>query len=185
MPLVILDRDGVINEDSADYIRGVADWRPLPGSIEAIADLSRAGFHIAIATNQSGLSRGYFGLDELEEIHALLRQQVADLGGEIDGIFYCPHVPDEGCDCRKPATGLLQAIEEELQESVKDAYFIGDSLQDLQAARTMSCKPALVLSGKGEKTRDALQIPGVALTDPGLVPIFDDLAAAARAILND
>lgn len=184
MPLVILDRDGVINHDSDDYIRSVDDWRPIAGSIEAIARLSRAGYRVAVATNQSGLGRGYFSLDELEQIHAQLCQRVEEQGGSIAGIFYCPHLPDEGCHCRKPATGLLEAIQNELGESVAGAWFIGDSLKDLQAARAMHCKPALVLTGKGGKTREQLQSPDVDIAEPGSVPVFDDLAAAARHILE-
>lgn len=184
MPLLILDRDGVINHDSDDYIRRVEEWHPIAGSIEAIARLSQAGFRIAIATNQSGLSRGYFTLDDLEQIHARLCSLVEEQGGSIAGIFYCPHLPDEGCNCRKPATGLLQAIEAELGESVAGAWFVGDSLKDLQAARAMRCRPVLVLSGKGEKTRAQLQSPGVQLADPDDVPVFADLAAAASHILQ-
>ena len=184
MPLLILDRDGVINHDSDDYIRSLDEWRPIAGSIEAIAKLSQAGYRIAIATNQSGLSRGYFTLDELEQIHARLCQLVEELEGSIAGLFYCPHLPDEGCDCRKPATGLLKAVESELGESVADTWFVGDSLKDLQCARAMDCKPALVLTGKGGKTHKQLQSPEVDLANPGDVPVFDDLAAAAAHILQ-
>lgn len=184
MTLLVLDRDGVINQDSDDYIRCVDDWTPIPGSIEAIAELSRAGYRVAIATNQSGLSRGYFGLDELEAIHDRMCHLVEACGGNIAGVFYCPHLPDEGCACRKPATGLLQAIESELGESVSGCYFIGDSLKDLQAGRAMNCRPALVLTGKGQKTQAQLHSPEVALSDPGSVPIYANLAAASRAILN-
>jgi D-glycero-D-manno-heptose 1,7-bisphosphate phosphatase len=183
MPLLVLDRDGVINFDSDDYIRSLDDWRPIPGSIEAIARLSKAGYRVAIATNQSGLSRGYFTLDTLEAIHQHLCQLVEEQGGAIAGIFYCPHLPDEGCDCRKPGTALLRAMEAELGESAADAWFIGDSLKDLQAARAHGCKPALVRTGKGEITLAALQAPGVALEDPAAVPVYADLAAAADAIL--
>ncbi len=126
MPLLILDRDGVINEDSDDYIRCLEDWRPIPGSIDAIARASQAGYRVAIATNQSGLGRGYFGLDELETIHQRLCALVEAAGGSIAGIFYCPHLPDAGCDCRKPRTGLLRAIERELGDSAVGAWFVGD-----------------------------------------------------------
>ena len=183
MALLILDRDGVINEDSDDYIRSLADWRPLAGSMEAIAALSRAGYTIAIATNQSGLGRGYFSLDALEAIHAQLRAQVEELGGHIAGIFYCPHLPEEGCTCRKPATGLLQAMEAELGESAMGAIFVGDSLKDLQAARAAGCLPVLVRTGKGEATLAALQSGTTELDDPLNIPVYADLAAAARAIL--
>lgn len=184
MPLLILDRDGVINLDSDDYIRSLEDWVPVPGSVEAIAALAKAGYQIAIATNQSGLSRGYFTLDDLEAIHSRLGELVEEQGGSIAGVFYCPHLPDEGCDCRKPATGLLQAIEAELGETVAGCYFIGDSLKDLQAARAMACKPILVLTGKGEKTRTQLTAADVDLANPGDIPVYSDLADAARAILS-
>ena len=183
MPLLVLDRDGVINEDSEDYIRSLADWRPIPGSIAAIADLSRAGFTIAIATNQSGLSRGLFKLDDLEAIHDKLCRQVEEQGGQIAGIFYCPHLPNEGCGCRKPATGLLEAIEAELGESPRGAIFIGDSLKDLQAARAYGCQPVLVKTGKGANAASGLQAGELTLADYQSVPIYDDLAAAARNIL--
>ena len=184
IPLVILDRDGVINEDSDQYIRSVDEWRPIPGSIDAIARLSRAGIQVAVATNQSGLSRGYFGLDELEAIHAALRERVAAAGGEIAAIAYCPHLPTEGCDCRKPRTGLLDAIQRELQLPLQGAPFIGDSLKDLQAAETAGCRPVLVTTGKGADTRAALAAPGVQLENPDAVTVFPDLAAAAAAILD-
>lgn len=183
MTLLVLDRDGVINEDSDQYIRQLADWHPLPGSIEAIARLSQAGYRIAIATNQSGLSRGYFGLDELETIHQTLCQLVEERGGRIDGIFYCPHLPDAGCDCRKPATGLLRAIEDELGDLLADSYFIGDSLKDLQAARRHGCRPILVRTGKGAGTETQLNSSGVDIERPEEIPVYDDLARAADAIL--
>ena len=185
MTLLILDRDGVINQDSDDYIRTVQDWVPIPGSIKAIANLSRAGFHIAIATNQSGLSRGYFTLDTLEDIHAKLCRMVEEEGGSIAGIFYCPHLPDEGCNCRKPATGLIQAIEAELGESATGAYFIGDSLKDLQAALAHNCVPVLVKTGKGSGTYAVLaegDAPvGLELTQ---LNVYNNLLEASRAILK-
>lgn len=184
MALLILDRDGVINQDSDDYIRSLDDWQPVPGSIEAIAALSKAGYRVAIATNQSGLSRGYFGLDDLESIHEHMCKLVEEQGGNIAGIFYCPHLPDEGCECRKPGTGLLRAIEAELGESVADSYFVGDSLKDLQAGRAMGCKPVLVLTGKGEKTQRQLKSSDCALQDAGAVDVYADLAAASRDILS-
>jgi D-glycero-D-manno-heptose 1,7-bisphosphate phosphatase len=184
VPLLILDRDGVINQDSDDYIRCVDDWAPIPGSIEAIADLSRAGYHIAVATNQSGLSRGYFTLDDLEQIHSLLCRQVEECGGTIEGIFYCPHLPEEGCGCRKPETGLLRAIEQELQQSAQGAFFIGDSMKDLQAASAYGCKPLLVKTGKGSDTLASLQSGETPLDYPHEVPVYRDLAEAAKTILG-
>ena len=184
MPLIVLDRDGVINQDSAGYIRGLQDWVPIPGSIEAMAALSRAGYSLAIATNQSGLGRGYLGLDELEAIHTELRRQVEALGGQVAGIFYCPHLPDDNCDCRKPGTGLLQAIATELGMSPRGAWFIGDSLKDLQAAQAFGCRPLLVRSGKGRATEQQLHSPRPGLENPADIPVYADLAAAARAILD-
>jgi D-glycero-D-manno-heptose 1,7-bisphosphate phosphatase len=184
MPLLILDRDGVVNRDSSDYIKSLAEWSPIAGSIEAIAGLSRAGYRIAIATNQSGLSRGLFSLDDMAAIHARLCQLVAEQGGRITGIFYCPHLPGEGCRCRKPATGLLEEIESELGEPAGGAIFIGDNLKDLQAARAFGCQPVLVRTGKGRATEQALRDPTVDLADPESIPVYDDLASAARAILH-
>ena len=150
--LIILDRDGVINEDSDNYIRSVDEWIPVPGSIEAIARLSKAGYTIAIATNQSGISRGYYPLSELDAMHDKMTRLVQEQGGKIDCIKYCPHGPDEGCLCRKPSTGLVDQIEDYLQTSASNAWFVGDSLKDLQCAIKKSCKPALVKTGKGERT---------------------------------
>ena len=184
MPLLVLDRDGVINEDSDDYIRGLPDWQPVAGSIEAIAQLCQAGYRVAIATNQSGLSRGYFGLDELEGIHQELCRLVEEAGGAIAGIFYCPHLPDAGCDCRKPGTGLLKALEQELEESARDAWFVGDSLKDLQAAEAHGCLPALVLTGKGQGTAQRLASADPGVKAPSAIPIYSDLAAFARDTLD-
>ena len=184
MRIVILDRDGVINEDSDNYIRSLADWRPIPGSIEAIAALSQAGYSVAIATNQSGLGRGYFELEALENIHAKLTELVAEQGGAVSGIFYCPHIPEEHCQCRKPATGLLRAIESELCVNVRGAFFIGDSLKDLQAGEAAGCRPVLVKTGKGMKTLAKIQGADVALDHPKNIPVFADLAEATQYILE-
>jgi D-glycero-D-manno-heptose 1,7-bisphosphate phosphatase len=183
MSLVILDRDGVINQDSDQYIRSSADWQPIPGSIEAIVALSRAGYRVAVATNQSGLSRGYFSLDDLEAIHATLCQQVENQGGEVAGVFYCPHLPEEACSCRKPATGLLSAIESELGEAAAGAWFIGDSLKDLQAAQAFGCIPVLVKTGNGAGTLNTLHSAEPGLSNPHSIAVYTDLAAAAGALL--
>jgi D-glycero-D-manno-heptose 1,7-bisphosphate phosphatase len=185
MPLLVLDRDGVINEDSDDYIRSLADWHPIPGSIEAIAALSQAGYTISIATNQSGLNRGYLGIEDLEAIHSQLCQLVKEQGGHIAGIFYCPHLPEEGCSCRKPATGLLEAMAAELGESPQGAIFIGDSLKDLQVARAYGCRPVLVKTGNGAATLEGLQSGEFALADYQSVPVYEDLATATREILRE
>ncbi len=183
MPLLILDRDGVINEDSEDYIRCLSDWRPIPGSLDAIARLCRAGFEIAIATNQSGLGRGYFDRDQLEAIHQQLRREVTARGGQVAGIFYCPHLPEDGCDCRKPATGLLSAIEAELATSAHGCPFVGDSLRDLEAARAFGCDPILVRTGKGEQTLRQLRSGEADLPGAESIPVYPDLAAAVPSLL--
>ncbi len=183
MPLLVLDRDGVINEDSEDYIRCLSDWRPIPGSLDAIAQLSRAGLDIAIATNQSGLGRGYFDLEQMQAIHHQLREEVLARGGKIAGIFYCPHLPEDACDCRKPATGLLSAIETEMGTSPRGCPFVGDSLRDLQAARAFGCDPVLVRTGKGEITLRQLQSGDVDLPRPDSIPVYTDLAAAVPSLL--
>lgn len=184
MPLIILDRDGVINFDSDNYIRSLEEWLPIPGSIEAIARLSAAGFTVTVATNQSGLARGYFEIEDLEAIHASLCAQVEDLGGEIAGIFYCPHLPEEGCSCRKPATGLLESIERELNLTAQGAFFIGDSLKDLQAAQSFGCKPILVRTGKGMDTLATLRSPEPGVERPLDIPVYADLADASHHLLT-
>jgi D-glycero-D-manno-heptose 1,7-bisphosphate phosphatase len=181
--LIILDRDGVINQDSDDYVKNLTEWIPLAGSCEAIADLSKAGYTIAVATNQSGLARGFFTLDDLETMHGRMNALVEEAGGEIATIKYCPHGPDDGCDCRKPLPGLIDQIETELGISADGAYFIGDSLRDLQAGLSKGCKPVLVMTGKGEKT--LLKMLTTEL-DPEIkqAPVYTDLAHFARKIIN-
>lgn len=154
--LIILDRDGVINEDSDEYVKSLEEWIPIPGSIEAIADLSKAGYVVAVATNQSGIGRGMFDLDELEKMHGRLTSLVEDIGGSIAGVFYCPHTPEDNCNCRKPKSGLIEAIESELQLSTAGAYIVGDSQRDLEAGLSRGCIPALVKTGKGQKTLTSL-----------------------------
>ncbi|TNF33357.1 MAG: D-glycero-beta-D-manno-heptose 1,7-bisphosphate 7-phosphatase [Gammaproteobacteria bacterium] len=180
MRLLILDRDGVINEDSPDYIKSVDEFVFLPGSVQAMADLSRAGYTLVVATNQSGLGRGLFDLDDLEAMHEKLNAAVNEAGGEIAGIFYCPHTPDDDCDCRKPKPGLLDAIADELGMPVKGAWIIGDSLRDLEAGIARGCKPILVRTGKGAASEKKLAGPALAQT-----PVFDDLAAATAFLVSN
>lgn len=180
--LVILDRDGVINEDSAAFIKSLEEWRPLPGSIDAIARLSKHGYSVVVATNQSGLGRGLFTLDDLEAMHQRMDELVEDAGGEVAGIFYCPHTPEDNCDCRKPKAGLIEAIERELGESARGAWMIGDSRRDLEAGLARGCVPVLVLTGKGTATRDQL-----AHDESGTwrdLRVYPDLAAAATALID-
>ncbi len=160
-PLIILDRDGVINEDSDAYVKSVDEWIPIPGSIEAIGRLSRAGYRIAIATNQSGIGRGYYDVATLQAMHDKMLHLVHQAGGHIDAITYCPHITEDGCDCRKPLPGLLRQIQEQLDTPVKGAYMVGDSIRDLEAGQAMGCRLALVLTGKGEKSRQKLPESGL------------------------
>src|SRR5262245_12664823 len=128
--LVMIDRDGVINEDSGEFIKSVPEWRPIKGSLEAIAQLHRAGWLVAVVTNQSGVGRGLYDEETLAAIHEHMRERVQAAGGELAGIYYCPHLPEAGCDCRKPRPGLFRALERELALSVRDAPYIGDRLSD-------------------------------------------------------
>ena len=152
MKLIILDRDGVINEDSDDYVKSVDEWEPIPGSIEAIAKLSKAGYTVAVATNQSGISRGFFDEFELAAMHQKMCSLVEEEGGQINGVFFCPHGPDDDCECRKPKIGLIEQIECEFGTNVERLPFVGDSVKDLICARLAGCTPVLVRTGKGETT---------------------------------
>lgn len=189
MKLIILDRDGVINHERPDYVKTADECQPIDGSIDAMARLSKAGYTLIIATNQSGLARGKFDLDDLEAMHAKLTQLVEEQGGEIGAIFYCPHAPEDNCKCRKPLPGLLEAIEAEFNTSVESCYFIGDSLRDLQAAVRKGCKPVLVKTGNGENTLMQLQqtppeAPEILINLEQLL-VFDDLAAAANFVISE
>jgi len=177
--LVVLDRDGVINQDSSDFVKSADEWIPLDGSIEAIALLSQAGFRVAVASNQSGLARGLFAADALAEIHGKLHSLVADAGGRINHIAICPHGPDDNCDCRKPLPGLLHQISATLNISLANAPVIGDSLRDLEAAQSVGARPILVRTGNGRKTEDRLPA-GLSTID-----VYDNLAAAVTALLAE
>ena len=176
-PLLILDRDGVINQDSAEFVKTVDEWIPLPGSIDAIARLSQAGFRIAVASNQSGLARGLFNKNTLESMHTKLRGLVSDAGGKVDLIVICPHGPDDGCDCRKPLPGLYRQVAEYFDTTLNGVPVVGDSLRDLEAAIAVGASPVLVRTGNGIKTETALSGD---LLD---IPVFDDLASAATHLL--
>jgi D-glycero-D-manno-heptose 1,7-bisphosphate phosphatase len=177
MRLVILDRDGVINEDSDAYIKSPDEWIPIPGSLEAIARLNRADYRVVVATNQSGVARGLFTLDTLNRIHEKMHRALAELGGNVDAIFFCPHAPDDQCYCRKPKPGLFHEIEQRLGVSLKNVPAIGDSLRDLQAAQSVGAQPQLVLTGKGSRTL-------AKLTAADKVPVFENLADAVDALLQ-
>lgn len=176
--LVILDRDGVINRDSTDFVKSADEWVPLPGSIEAIAALSKAGYTVTVASNQSGLARCLFGLDELRAMHRKLRRLVAAGGGRVDHIFVCPHGPDDGCACRKPNPGLLYRIARHYGTALAGVPAIGDSLRDLEAAAAAGATPVLVRTGNGRRTEASLP------NSLRNVPIYDDLEAATAALVS-
>jgi D-glycero-D-manno-heptose 1,7-bisphosphate phosphatase len=177
MRLVILDRDGVINQDSEHHIRSPAEWEPLPGSLEAIARLSHAGVKVAIATNQSGVARGFFDIDALNAIHQTLRARLTVFGGRIELIAFCAHGPEQQCHCRKPQIGLLREIGRRTGLSLKGAPVIGDSLRDLEAAGGVGARPMLVRTGKGEQTAAALPSHWQG------VCVAEDLSAAVDLLL--
>ncbi len=182
MKLVILDRDGTINEDRDDYVKSPAEWVPIPGSLEAIARLNHAGWHTVVATNQSGLARGLFDMATLNAIHARMNRELAELGGRIDAVFFCPHGPDDGCRCRKPLPGLFMTIGERYGVALRETYAIGDSLRDLEAAVAAGCAPHLVRTGKGAHL-DAAALRSLAELAPHVV-IHDDLAAFAQQLIQ-
>jgi D-glycero-D-manno-heptose 1,7-bisphosphate phosphatase len=175
--LIILDRDGVINQESPDYIRSPAEWVPLPGAIEAIADLTAHGYRIAVVSNQSGIGRGLFTESTLAAIHGKMRETVAAAGGAIAGIYYCPHRPDEGCDCRKPSPGLLRRIMADEARTLSAVPYIGDKRADIEAADAVAARPILVRTGYGKETERALA--------PRRVETYDDLAAAVRHLIQE
>jgi D-glycero-D-manno-heptose 1,7-bisphosphate phosphatase len=176
MKLAILDRDGVINFDSDQYIKSPAEWRPIPGSIEAIARLNQNGYRIAVATNQSGIGRGLFDMATLNAINDKMMELVFRQGGRIDALFFCPHTAVEECGCRKPKTGMLEEIATRFHSDLKGVPVVGDSLKDLQAADAVGAQPILVLTGKGENTKADGGVPRKTL-------VFGDLAEAARHLV--
>jgi D-glycero-D-manno-heptose 1,7-bisphosphate phosphatase len=177
MKLVILDRDGVINYDSEHFVKSAAEWKAIPGSLEAIAKLNQAGYKVVIATNQSGIGRGLFDMDTLNAMHEKMHRAVQNVGGRIDAIFYCPHSADSNCKCRKPKPGMLERISACFNTELGSVYAIGDSLRDLQAAVSAGARPVLVLTGKGKFTQAEDEIPEGTL-------VFTDLAEAVSHILH-
>jgi D-glycero-D-manno-heptose 1,7-bisphosphate phosphatase len=174
--LAILDRDGVINYDSDQYIKSPAEWRPIPGSIEAIARLNQNGYRVAVATNQSGIGRGLFDMATLNAINDKMMELVFRQGGRIDALFFCPHTAAEDCGCRKPRTGMLLEIAARFHTELKGVPLVGDGLKDLQAADAVGAQPVLVLTGKGARTREAGGLPRKTL-------VFENLAEAARHLV--
>lgn len=182
MKLVILDRDGVINEDSESFVRTPEEWRPIPGSLEAIARLCRADYRIVIATNQSGIARGLLDIDTLNLIHNRMLDHVRQKGGQIDAIFFCPHNMEDNCECRKPKPGMLQDIAARLKVNVTGVPVVGDCLRDLESARAVDALPVLVRTGKGERTETGIRA-GDSDGDFSHIPVFDDLSGFADALL--
>lgn len=176
--LVVLDRDGVINHDSDAFVKCAEEWRPIAGSAEAISRLTRGGFTVAVASNQSGLGRALFDEAALAAIHVKMRQHIERAGGRIDKIVYCPHLPERGCNCRKPRAGLLEQLALHYGVGLRDVPVVGDSERDLQAGAAVGGRPILVLTGNGEKTLADLVAAGQA------VETFDDLAAVADTLLS-
>ena len=153
MKLVILDRDGTINQDRPDYVKSADEWVPLPGALKAIARLNHAGWHVVVASNQSGLGRGLFDVSTLNAMHAKMNKMLAAEGGRIDAVFYCPHAPDEACHCRKPEPGLFEQIGERYGFELKGVPTVGDTARDVVAGMSCGCEPHLVLTGKGAAYR--------------------------------
>ena len=182
MKLIILDRDGTINEDRDDYVKSPDEWVPLPGALEAIARLNHAGYHVVVASNQSGLGRGLFDMAALNAMHAKLNQLLAKHGGRVDAVFFCPHAPDEQCECRKPLPGLLLQIAERYGVNLEQVPVVGDALRDLQAASAAGCEPHLVRSGKAATLSDA-EVVQLAAQVPGTM-VHADLAAFAEYMLQ-
>ena len=176
MKLVILDRDGVINQDSDQFIKNTTEWKPIPGSLEAIAKLNHAGYRVVVASNQSGIGRGLLDMGALNAINDKMYRVLGQVGGRIDALFYCPHAAEANCDCRKPKPGMFVDIAQRFNVALAGVPCIGDSLRDLQAAATAGAQPMLVLTGKGAKTKIAGGIPDG-------TPIFADLAQAVRHIV--
>jgi D-glycero-D-manno-heptose 1,7-bisphosphate phosphatase len=176
MKLVILDRDGVINQDSDQFIKNTTEWKAIPGSLEAIARLNHAGYRVVVASNQSGIGRGLLDMGALNAINDKMYRALAQVGGRIDALFYCPHAADANCDCRKPKPGMFIDIAQRFNVDLAGVPSVGDSLRDLQAAATAGAQPMLVLTGKGARTEAAGGLPNG-------TPIFADLAEAVRNIV--
>lgn len=178
MKLVILDRDGVINQDSATYIKNPDEWIPIPGSLEAIALLNQHGFRVALATNQSGIARGLFDMVTLNAIHDKMHKALTHVGGRIDALFYCPHSAEDNCECRKPKSKMIEEIGRRFSVELRDVPAVGDALRDLQAYDAAGCQPILVRTGKGELTLAQGNLPPTTW-------LCNDLADAAQRIITE
>ncbi|MEM7406167.1 MAG: D-glycero-beta-D-manno-heptose 1,7-bisphosphate 7-phosphatase [Pseudomonadota bacterium] len=177
LPVVVLDRDGVLNHESADYIKTVAEWQPIPGSLDAVARLNQSGYHVVVATNQSGVGRGLYSYDAMARIHEHMVRQLAQHGAHVDAIFFCTCKPDEQCECRKPKAGMLREIAQRHRVPTAQLCLIGDSRRDLEAALEVGAEAWLVRTGNGADTE--VQLPG-----EWAIPIFDDLQSAAAHLVE-
>jgi D-glycero-D-manno-heptose 1,7-bisphosphate phosphatase len=180
MKLCILDRDGTINEDSEEFVKSPAEWQPLPGALEAIARINHAGWHVVVVTNQSGLGRGLFDVSSLNAMHAKMHDMLAAVGGRIDAIFYCPHTPEDNCNCRKPKSGLYEQIAERYGLDLRGMPTVGDSVRDLVAGTAVGCVPHLVLTGKAAIHRGQELPAGF----PEGTLVHEDLAAFAQHLVS-
>jgi len=184
MKLIILDRDGVINQDSDDFIKSPEEWKPIPGSLQAIARLNQAGYRVVVATNQSGIGRKLFDMATLNAIHQKMHSSAQQVGATIDAIFFCPHMADDNCDCRKPKPGMLQEIARRYEVNLKGVHCVGDSLRDLQSGFVLGCKPHLVLTGKGTKTQEKGGLPPGTQVYPDLAAMVDKLVENSPSEFN-
>ncbi|ACO73742.1 D-glycero-beta-D-manno-heptose 1,7-bisphosphate 7-phosphatase [Laribacter hongkongensis] len=177
MKIVILDRDGVINHDRDDFVKNSLEWVPLPKAAEAIALFSQAGWRVVVATNQSGIGRGLFDMHALNAMHEKMHHLISKAGGRIDAVFFCPHKPEAGCSCRKPAPGMVLEVAERFSVKPESLWLVGDSLRDLEAVAAVGGRSILVRTGKGRKTEAAGNLPAG-------TPVFDDLHAAAEWLIS-
>ncbi|MGO8756061.1 MAG: D-glycero-beta-D-manno-heptose 1,7-bisphosphate 7-phosphatase [Gallionellaceae bacterium] len=176
MKLIILDRDGVINYDSSQFIKNPEEWKPIPGSLEAIARLCQADYRVVVATNQSGVGRGLFEMSMLNAIHDKMHRAVAQVGGRIDAVFFCPHTAEANCNCRKPRSGMIEEVAERYNMNLQGVPAVGDSLRDLESTARLGAQPILVLTGKGARTQAKGGLPEGTL-------IYPDLAAAVATLV--
>lgn len=176
MKLILLDRDGVINYDSDEYIKSPEEWQPIPGSLEAIAKLNQAGYTVVVLTNQSGVALGLYSLETLGKIHQKMLRLIEEAGGKIKKIYFCPHQSSDNCDCRKPKAGMFEAIKKDFNIDLSDIYFIGDKYNDYLAAQNAGCKFILVKTGYGES--ELQKHPEL----QGKISIFDDLSAVVSGL---
>jgi D-glycero-D-manno-heptose 1,7-bisphosphate phosphatase len=180
--LVILGRDGILNDFREDHVKAPEEWYPIPGALEAVARLNHAGWHAVVATNQSGIGRGMIDMASVNAVHAHMLRQLMAVGGRLDAVFFCPHTPEDRCECRKPLPGLLHDIGKRYNLDLKHVPLVGDTLRDLQAAQAAGCEPHLVLTGRAAGL-DAAQVHGLTSQVPG-TQVHVDLAAFAEHLLN-